>query len=241
MVKFLKQNDIKFFYTILFESNINVIKIRILEENFEILNEYFIKNNNIKISVNNDYRPEILRYGGKENIYQIEEIFCKASFLQSEILFKENFLKKILLVLELNKNLFNFIDISSEEIKKIYLFLSQMWMEYAKTNFGIEIKNIKNISENLFDDIIKEEIEINKNELNDYIYEVKKIKKLNYINTVYETPKYSENMKEILEKMNINKTLFNILISLAHMNFNRLELYPHLECVVYRILSENEF
>lgn len=59
-----------------------------------------------------------------------------------------------------------------------------------------------------------------------------------YISNDQENPVYSTSLRFFIQDRNLDKGLINAIISLAHMNFNRLLFFPHVESVIYKLLSK---
>ncbi len=185
-----------------------------------------------------DYQPEVKRYGGKQNLPTIESIFCESSNLTSSFVNNINEEEKILLSLDLTSLLFNSLEIKKEDLKELYRFLHEIWASYSVESFNLKVENIDLIVKSLDERINK--INYNKQEINykSYIQEISLIKNMTYIDNDQENPVYSTSLRTFIQDRNIDKGLINAIISLAHMNFNRLLFFPHVESVIYKLLSE---
>ncbi len=188
------------------------------------------------IIINRDYHPEEKRYGGKQNLNIIEEVFCMSSYITSYYLGSKTVEERILLAIELNDILFQQLQIQKTDLKKIYLYLNETWLNYSTEVLNIKVKNIEYISNSLMQKLSRHTL-TNIPYINEYYSLIFKLNNLNYKNFEQENPEYSVNLAKLTTELELNKPFFNTIISLAHMNFNRLGLFPHIESIIYKILS----
>jgi thiopeptide-type bacteriocin biosynthesis protein len=235
---FLKDNKIDFFYVFLFEENKNVVKIRIrnTEYNKKILNELKIKIPSICIT--DDYQPEVKRYGGEQNIYHIERLFCASSYITSTQLANTEIESRILLSIKLNDLLFDNLNLPEVHLKNLYSHISDSWANYSSDILNIKINNIEKLANSLKLHINQFKYDFtNYQKINNYKEYTEYITTLNYKDYNQENPVYTNGLRNFIVKLGINKPFLNVVMSLAHMNFNRLGIYPHLESTVYKMLS----
>lgn len=237
IIFFLKNYEIDFFYVFLFEKNKNVVKIRVkeTENNIIVLNK--LKTKIPSICITNDYQHEVKRYGGSQNVYYIEKIFCASSYITSTQLAKTSIESRILLSIKLNEILFNNLNLSKGYLKHLYSHISDSWAKYSSDILNIKINNIEKLANSLKRHINQFECDITKFQINNYKESTKCLTTLNYNDYNQENPLYSNGLRNLIGNLGINKPFFNAVLSLAHMNFNRLGIYPHLESTVYKMLS----
>lgn len=239
VVYFLKSNKVDFFYVRLFENNKYIAKIRIKDNkcNQKILNllHYNISN----FSLTDDYQPEIKRYGGKHNVKHIERIFCVSSNITSNQLSNKDIVPRILLSIKLNTIIFDELELTTEVLKEMYSHLSETWLIYSSNVLNLKINNIDSVAKSLKRYINQYKFDFSDPYYQQYKESIYSLKKLNFHDYGQENPLYSDGLKKFIVNRRINKPFLNVIISLAHMNFNRLGIYPHIESTVYKMLSKN--
>lgn len=237
IISILEDFEIDYFYVLLYENESNIVKIRILKENYKKLLPTLRKYNSSEIYFNDDYAAEVKRYGGLQNIDFVESIFCEASSITAYALYNNTIEERILLAIELNSLLFSNLNVSNKSLKELYEFLSETWLIFSYNSFNIKIKNIDKLSYSLQSQLSNYSLN-KKSELLNYKKLIKNIDNLHYKDYHQENPNYSLNLVKKVSNLKIDKPLFNTIISLAHMNFNKLGLFPHIESTVYKILSK---
>ncbi|KWZ76585.1 thiopeptide-type bacteriocin biosynthesis domain protein [Heyndrickxia coagulans] len=239
VTKLLKQNNIAFFYVCLFDNNLPSVKIRIPNKKYNQQLSNILHSNISNIIITDEYQPEIKRYGGKQNIDYIERLFCLSSKLTATYFCKEKIELRILLAIKLNNFLFEKIKLNNNQRTTLFSLLSEIWEDYTKENLNFYIGDINYLAK-----MLKKRMNIYKLNLpsdiyNEYVSNLSCLDNLLFEDYNQENPKYSNDLKYFIINSGINKPLLNIIISLAHMNFNRLGIFPHVECTIYKMLSNN--
>lgn len=238
LTSILKKEKIKFFYTCLFENYIFVARIRIENNvlNIKMISEVY--SDVSESSLIFDYKPEIKRYGGESNLPIIENIFCESSYITSSLLFHKDIEERILVVIDLTQILFNSLEIKREDIKELFVFIYEIWVNYSYHILNMRVDNVQGIVDSLRERIDRYKRNEQKSIYIEYERSVNLLKNLTYFDRGQENPEYSALLKSFIIDRGINKPFINVIISLAHMNFNRLVLFPHIESIVYKLLSD---
>lgn len=221
---------------ILYENNNNIIRIRIQNKDLENFISIFNIDSYSNIYFEDSYNPEFERYGGLENINVIENIFCEVSAITACEVYKPSIYNRILLVMDLNNILFEKLNVNKKQLNKIYDCLSKVWLDYSNNFLNIKVKNIESVALTLNEKL--EQSNFNKSNIwIEYQQAIKQLEELYYTDYCQENPVYSDDLRGLLKDLEINKPFFNTIASLAHMNYNKLALFPHIEGVVYKALS----
>ncbi|PZM66147.1 hypothetical protein DOE73_08160 [Paenibacillus dendritiformis] len=194
-----------------------------------------------------NYTPEYERYGGKEIMEMIERSF----FYSSAIIGKAyenslNWKQKINISYHINKVLFDQLNFE-QTTKNSYLeYVGDTWLNYSKSTFlhmnKEQLMKIAKSSLNSKDQILRfDKTLIDEEYLFKYRKCAEKIKTnlLKIKPNLLETPQHSVELSILLRTCDDIYTPL-LIISLVHMNNNRLGIFPHSEAALYYIFSNLE-
>lgn len=198
------------------------------------------------VVVKNKYIYEDDRYGYLNQKY-IEEFFCSSTRIICEFLLKSpSIVDKVFFSIKINKLLLtNLLQMHQLDIHNFCLAAIETWKKYIIENYtNINLENdLTTIKEVDIEDyiLLKEKISIDINEEVNYISNYKKsLFDLNNIDlncsNYKEYPKFSDGLREVRKSY----PSIGLVLSLIHMNNNRLDIKPISEILFYKLLSLTE-
>ncbi|GAA0845076.1 thiopeptide-type bacteriocin biosynthesis protein [Bifidobacterium pullorum subsp. gallinarum] len=191
-----------------------------------------------------NYIPEYERYGGIEIMEMVEESFFLSSYIIGKAYESSlNWVQKVNVSYHMNKILFDQLNISLIDKNSYLEYVGDTWLNYSKSTFvHLNKKQLMKIAKgslDLEDEILRfDNVLIDEKYLSKYINCIVKIKTklLKLKPSLLETPQYSDELSDFLKTCDDTYTPL-LIISLVHMNNNRLGIFPHSEAALYYVFS----
>lgn len=191
-----------------------------------------------------NYIPEYERYGGSEIMEMVEQSFFFSSIIIGKAYENSlSWVQKLNISYHMNKVLFDQLFISLTDKNSYLEYVGDTWLNYSKSTFihlnKEQLMKIAKRSLHSKDEILRfDKALIDEEYLFKYIDCAVKIKTdlLKLKPSLLETPQYSVELSNFLKTCDDTYTPL-LIISLVHMNNNRLGIFPHSEAALYYIFS----
>lgn len=184
------------------------------------------------------YMKEIERYGGSSNLKVIEDFFCCSSSLICDFINRgPDIYRKIHFLIRLNHLTLGKLAIAESNFAHLYYLLGDIWLRYSLKEFSFKVKDINILTEEM-SNTLNQYSSANISVPIDYESHLLRVYKQCYYNFNQENPTYVSALNNFIYDYNLSKPLLNCLISLNHMNANRLGIFPHIEAIIYKVMAK---